>query len=1027
MKKTSYKFFIGLILSVFIISIVFFNVIPKRLSESVQIEDSEHDPDEHPKGCISIEEAMLNKSHAKMANTKGNLGYNASTFSSYADGTINGSWSDVKFLTNNSSIYTSYGYRVDGSLYDKGNDVLYIISFAGHLYRVDRDEANPSNTQWTLLDNKNNYNDNADDMYLYGINLPDGKFRMIRSRDNALMEYSDDEGRSWKNSNVRYHWSCQDVGVAQTSSGVDRIATFASINTTTRKPYFSTDGITYTASTLSFLRSQYTGHIIKPLKSENVYLFIHNTSTKKISIYKLGPNDLDYQLVQSPEFVFANFGNVMGTVIDGVTHFTIAGNKSVYYSSDSGENWLTKTTNSGNNAIRTMHPTQPNILFSGDTDVRMSRNFGVTHEGFSNRQGWDVQHQRMYEKMDGSIFQLVGNDFGAFISYTPDDKFSYIQINNTATTQMCYDADYSENYNMAFTATQDRGARNFPLNSTSTGTGEIRSTDAFRATVANDGASIWTWLYFGTLYHRDFALPNATTTNLNFTGSWWAAPMIASRTKNEDAVYVAAGSKLKKFTYNSVNKSIIQTEHYYNFGAETNSEITGFEISPVNPNIWYVSVKNRNFLYSVDGGQTFEFTTANRSYFPGANTTNWGNWTKNQHVIKASALDEKTVYFAGVGNRFSISKDGGKTFANHINGLNVFQIREFVLSPDEKFIYAAAGHAGAWVYSVEKDKWFSMVDASVPTVDFTDVDYLPKTNTVVFATYGSGILKFKIDRVEEILAPTNLNAGNIDNNGSLQITWNDISDNETGFVIERSDNGEFVEIATTSANTTSFLDANLPSNKFVRYRVKAINETLESFYSNYAILKTDNTEPSLPNNPKIIQGGRLINSQIELRWLDLSSNESGFRIEQLIDGNYVKIGEVGANGTIYRFDNSDLVSWHRFRVTAFNNVGSNASEIFIISGTGDDSLDVEDEILDNTELTVYPNPFKNSIKFKMNDKLNNYSDWLLFDVKGALLKKGEIANYENNEISTDELSPGTYIIKFNGKTKNITKKIIKKN
>ncbi|WP_308991891.1 discoidin domain-containing protein [Mariniflexile litorale] len=1169
MKKSTTQISI-LALFVIITTTIIFSLKTFQTNHSDASEAYSHDPEEHPEGNISPEEMLLNENYAKVASLKGNLKMNATTNASYADGLVTGSWSDVKFLTNDSSIYTGYGYRVDGSLYDKENDVLYVISYAGHLYRVDRDENNTSNTQWTLLDNKNNYNDDADDMYLYGINLPDGSFRMIRSRDNTFMEYSDDEGRSWTNSNVKYQWSSQDVGVAKTASGVDRIATFASIDNITRKPHFSTDGITYTASSLSFLRNDFTGHIVKPLKSENIYLFMHNGSTKNISIYKLGPNDADYQLVQSPNFVFTHFGNVMGTVINGVTHFTIAGNKHVYYSSDGGVNWTTKTTDSGNNAMRTMHPTQPNILFSGDTDIRMSRDFGVTHEGFSNRQGWDVQHQRMYEKADGSIFHVVGNDFGVFMSYTPEDKFSYIQLNNTAPTHMAYDAGHSENYNKSFTATQDRGARDFPLSATSTGSGEIRSTDAFRATVADDGASVWTWLYFGTLYHRDFAMPSPTTTDLNFTGSWWSAPLIASTVKNEDAVYVAAGAKLRKFTYNPSSKSIIKTDHYFDFGTETGSEITGLGFSPINPDLWYVSAKNGDFLYSEDGGQTFAHTTTNKDLLPKANTTVWGNWTKNQHVIKASAIDEKTVYYAGVGNKFSISTDGGQTFVDHSTGLNVFQIREFTLSPDEKFIYAAAGKAGPWVYSVDRDRWYSMVHAYTPTVDFTDVEYLVKTNTVVFSTYGSGVLKFKIDHeAPEILAPTNLNV--INNDGDIELDWHDASNNETGFVLERSVEGEFIELAMLPANTTSYTDISFPDKSIARYRVKAINGSAESFYSNYVIIKYDSNEEAkkkwelvsvdsqelnkdgeavqafdndansmwhtqwfeanplttyphelvidmnetplfsgfsylprqdgnlngmikdyefyvsddqsnwvlvaqgswlatkdrkdvvfsneisgrylklvalsevngnrhascaeisifseipAPAAPQFIQGGRLSNSEIQLRWLDLSQNEKGFKIEQLINGSYVSLAQTNSNITSYNLTNTDLNSWHRFRVTAFNDVGSASSKVLIIKGSGEDLLSMEGKLKKNDdEIVIFPNPFQDKVKFKINNNSKNYTNWFLFDSKGSLIEKGDVKEFEKEGISTKGLKSGIYFIKFKGKTENITRKIIKK-
>ena len=82
-------------------------------------------------------------------------------------------------------------------------------------------------------------------------------------------------------------------------------------------------------------------------------------------------------------------------------------------------------------------------------------------------------------------------------------------------------------------------------------------------------------------------------------------------------------------------------------------------------------------------------------------------------------------------------------------------------------------------------------------------------------------------------APTNLVATTI-SSSQINLTWQDNSDNEQGFKIERKTpiDESFVQIATVNANVTSYSDTGLSPGMVYYYRVKAYNEFGDSDYSN---------------------------------------------------------------------------------------------------------------------------------------------------------------------------------------------------
>ena len=68
----------------------------------------------------------------------------------------------------------------------------------------------------------------------------------------------------------------------------------------------------------------------------------------------------------------------------------------------------------------------------------------------------------------------------------------------------------------------------------------------------------------------------------------------------------------------------------------------------------------------------------------------------------------------------------------------------------------------------------------------------------------------------------------------LTLSWNDNSDNETGFTIERrvGTSGNYQQLVSVGSDVTSYADADLFSSTTYCYRVMAFNPAGNSSYSN---------------------------------------------------------------------------------------------------------------------------------------------------------------------------------------------------
>lgn len=159
----------------------------------------------------------------------------------------------------------------------------------------------------------------------------------------------------------------------------------------------------------------------------------------------------------------------------------------------------------------------------------------------------------------------------------------------------------------------------------------------------------------------------------------------------------------------------------------------------------------------------------------------------------------------------------------------------------------------------------------------------------------------------------------------VNLSWNDQSNNELGFAIERSSDGlNFVLADTVGAGYRTYSDLRVQPGNTYSYRVRAYNPGGSSGYANTVSVTTPTV--TLPNAPSSLKATALSLGRVSLTWNDNANNEDGFQVERRTGstGTWQLIATVSVNVKSYTDASTARRTTYDYRVRALNAAGGSA-------------------------------------------------------------------------------------------------------
>ena len=275
---------------------------------------------------------------------------------------------------------------------------------------------------------------------------------------------------------------------------------------------------------------------------------------------------------------------------------------------------------------------------------------------------------------------------------------------------------------------------------------------------------------------------------------------------------------------------------------------------------------------------------------------------------------------------------------------------------------------------------------------------------------------------EIINAPSNLVAiKSVADTTNVDLSWDDNSSNESGFIIQRA-LGEkdtataFTNIDTVGADVTAYTDTTVSDTTTYTYRVYGYNTELVSDFSNTAEITTP-----IPVELTSFTAN-IVNGKVFLKWETATeTNNAGFSLERSSDNlNFKQIAFIEGQGTttdisVYSYtDKSNLSGKYFYRLKQIDLNGS-----FHYSKSIEANLGIPKEFaLDQN----YPNPFNPSTTIRFALPVNAKVDIKLYNTLGQevenILSSELEAGIHEKVVNASNLSSGVYFYRLEAKAQD---------
>jgi len=247
------------------------------------------------------------------------------------------------------------------------------------------------------------------------------------------------------------------------------------------------------------------------------------------------------------------------------------------------------------------------------------------------------------------------------------------------------------------------------------------------------------------------------------------------------------------------------------------------------------------------------------------------------------------------------------------------------------------------------------------------------------------------------------------------LTWNDNSNNETGFEIYRLKSpdgaGTYQVVNTTAANTTTWTDNTVLASTRYYYRIRAINAVSASSTINLTgTFITTPAPPTPPPAPATLIATAISATQIDVTWANVTG-ETGFEVQKSSSSTtgFSTIATVGVNITTYSDTDASGHSTYYYRVRSLGVGGATSAWSPVASASTPNRNPVFTAIPDQT--LQQSSPTAQTINISVTDPDNDPINFTFVGLPGSPAITSFISNsYGQGTLSLTNVPAGTYNI-----------------